>query len=144
MGFFEKIFGTHSQNELKRIYPISSYVKCFMDGKYEIKATENIYIPMVIRFLKGEKQNENDLISEYDSENNKYISIQPQKLFIMEKEFKTIFFRSSLDIKSPFFIISDVYKFCYILYNLSGDSDGNNRENGDLCKKKLCTNSQKR
>ena len=22
MGFFEKIFGTHSQNELKRIYPI--------------------------------------------------------------------------------------------------------------------------
>ena len=27
MGFFEKIFGTHSQNELKRIYPIADRIE---------------------------------------------------------------------------------------------------------------------
>ena len=27
MGFFEKIFGTHSQNELKRIYPIVDQIE---------------------------------------------------------------------------------------------------------------------
>ena len=27
MGFLEKIFGTHSQNELKRIYPIVDHIE---------------------------------------------------------------------------------------------------------------------
>ena len=27
MGLFEKIFGTHSQNELKRIYPIVDHIE---------------------------------------------------------------------------------------------------------------------
>ena len=34
MGFFEKIFGTHSQNELKRIYPIADRIEA-MDDKMQ-------------------------------------------------------------------------------------------------------------
>ena len=68
---------------LKRIYPISSYIKCFMDGTYEVKATDSMYIPMVIRFLKGEEPSENDLVFEYDGQKAKFL--KTQKLYIGDK-----------------------------------------------------------
>ena len=35
MGLIQKIFGTHSENELKRIYPIVDTVEARLDCVYE-------------------------------------------------------------------------------------------------------------
>lgn len=47
MGFFEKIFGTHSENELKRIYPIVDRIEALdeemqrlSDGELKDKTRE--------------------------------------------------------------------------------------------------------
>ena len=47
MGFIEKIFGTHSENELKRIYPIVDHIEAlepemqqFSDGELKNKTRE--------------------------------------------------------------------------------------------------------
>ena len=41
MGFFEKIFGTHSQNELKRIYPIVDRIEA-MDADMQKLTDEEL------------------------------------------------------------------------------------------------------
>ena len=47
MGFIEKIFGTHSENELKRIYPIVDHIEALepemqqlSDGELKNKTRE--------------------------------------------------------------------------------------------------------
>ena len=41
MGFIEKIFGTHSQNELKRIYPIADRIEA-MDADMQKLTDEEL------------------------------------------------------------------------------------------------------
>ena len=40
MGFFEKIFGTHSQNELKRIYPIAARIEALDEDMQKLSDEE--------------------------------------------------------------------------------------------------------
>ena len=40
MGFLEKIFGTHSQNELKRIYPIADRIEAMDEDMQKLTDEE--------------------------------------------------------------------------------------------------------
>ena len=40
MGFLEKIFGTHSQNELKRIYPIADRIEAMDEDMQKLSDEE--------------------------------------------------------------------------------------------------------
>ena len=58
MGIFDKIFGTHSERELKRIYPIADIVESLRDDMMalsdaELKAKTKEFKD---RLAKGERQ----------------------------------------------------------------------------------------